>query len=51
MPERIGGTLIPALKECPDCYLIQEIASPRLGVRPDCGAAMRVLSASQICQI
>jgi hypothetical protein len=47
-PERIGGTLIPALKGCPDCHMIQEIASSELGVCPDCGAAMRVLSASQI---
>ena len=47
-PERIGGTLIPALKECPDCHMVQEIMSPELGTCPDCGARMRVLSASQM---
>jgi Zn finger protein HypA/HybF involved in hydrogenase expression len=47
-PDRMGGTLIPALEECPDCHMIHEIASPELGVCPDCGAAMRVLSASQV---
>jgi hypothetical protein len=47
-PERMGGTLIPALKGCPDCRTVQEITSPELGVCPDCGAKMSVLSASQI---
>jgi hypothetical protein len=47
-PRQMGGTLIPALKGCPDCRTVQMIASPELGVCVDCGAAMRVLSASEI---
>jgi len=47
-PERIGGTLIPALKACPDHHMVQEIMSPELGTCPDCGAEMRVLSSSRV---
>jgi hypothetical protein len=47
-PERMRGTLIPALKECPVRRTVQEIMSPELGACPDCGARMRVLSASQM---
>jgi len=44
-PERIGGTLLPALKGCPHCGTVEEIRSPELGVCPTCGAQMRVLAA------
>jgi hypothetical protein len=47
-PQRMGGTLIPALKGCPSCGAVEEIVSPALGICPGCGTAMRVLSASQI---
>jgi len=46
-PSRIGGTLIPALKGCPTCRTVQQIASAELGICRDCGAEMVVLSGSR----
>jgi hypothetical protein len=33
-PEQVGGTLVLALKECPDCRTVREIMSPELGAAP-----------------
>jgi membrane protease subunit (stomatin/prohibitin family) len=42
------GSLIPALMGCANCGTVEMIAAPALGICPDCGAGLSVLSADQI---
>ena len=40
-------SLVPALMGCVDCGTVEMIASPALGVCPDCGADLSVLRSDQ----
>ena len=44
------GALIPALCGCLRCERVQMVASPDLGVCPDCGEEFSVLDASNLAQ-
>lgn len=44
---RMQGSLIPALKGCPECRTVHMIAAPVLGTCVDCGAELKVLSESR----
>jgi hypothetical protein len=48
---QMRGSLIPALKGCPECFSVQMIAAPSLGLCSDCGSRMTVLSANHLQQL
>ncbi len=48
---QMRGSLIPALKGCPECFSVQMIAAPSLGLCSDCGSRMTVLSADHLRQL
>ncbi len=48
---QMRGSLIPALKGCPECFSVQMIAAPSLGLCSDCGSRMTVLSANHLRQL
>ncbi len=48
---QMRGSLIPALKGCPECFSVQMIAAPSLGLCSDCGSRLIVWSANQLRQL
>jgi hypothetical protein len=47
---QMRGSLIPALKGCPECFSVQMIAAPSLGLCSDCGSRLIVWSADHLRQ-
>jgi hypothetical protein len=48
---QMRGSLIPALKGCPECFSVQMIAAPSLGLCSDCGSRLIVWSANHLQQL
>jgi hypothetical protein len=48
---QMRGSLMPALKGCPECFSVLMISAPSLGVCSDCGSRMTVLSANHLRQL
>jgi hypothetical protein len=44
------GLLIPAMKGCPECFSVQMIAAPSLGLCSDCGSRLIVWRADHLRQ-